>query len=29
MERGRVVLSGTSSELVGQLDKIEAAYLAN
>jgi branched-chain amino acid transport system ATP-binding protein len=28
MERGRIVLSGTSEELVGQLDKIEAAYLA-
>ena len=28
MERGRVVLSGTSQELTGQLDKIEAAYLS-
>ncbi len=28
MERGRVVLSGTSDEVLGQLDKIEAAYLA-
>ena len=28
MERGRIVLSGTSAEVVGQLDKIEAAYLA-
>ncbi len=28
MERGRIVLSGTSDEVVGQLDKIEAAYLA-
>ena len=28
MERGRIVLSGASSEVVGQLDKIEAAYLA-
>ena len=27
MERGRIVLSGTSDEVVGQLDKIEAAYL--
>jgi len=27
MERGRIVLSGTSSEVVGQLDRIEAAYL--
>jgi branched-chain amino acid transport system ATP-binding protein len=27
MERGRIVLSGTSEELVGQLDRIEAAYL--
>jgi len=27
MERGRIVLSGTSAEVVGQLDKIEAAYL--
>ena len=28
MERGRVVLSGTSNEVLGQIDKIEAAYLA-
>jgi branched-chain amino acid transport system ATP-binding protein len=28
MERGRIVLSGTSAEVVGQLDKIEDAYLA-
>jgi branched-chain amino acid transport system ATP-binding protein len=28
MERGRIALSGTSADLVGQLDKIEAAYLA-
>ena len=28
MERGRVVLSGTSSEVLSQIDKIEAAYLA-
>ncbi|HEX2384691.1 MAG TPA: ABC transporter ATP-binding protein [Acidimicrobiales bacterium] len=28
MERGRIVLSGTSGEVFGQLDKIEAAYLA-
>ena len=27
MERGHIVLSGTSQEVVGQLDKIEAAYL--
>jgi branched-chain amino acid transport system ATP-binding protein len=27
MERGRVVLSGTADEVVGQLDKVEAAYL--
>ncbi len=27
MERGRIVLSGTSDEVAGQLDKIEAAYL--
>ena len=27
MERGRIVLSGTADEVVGQLDKIEAAYL--
>jgi branched-chain amino acid transport system ATP-binding protein len=27
MERGHIVLSGTSEEVVGQLDKIEAAYL--
>ena len=28
MERGRIVLSGTADEVGGQLDKIEAAYLA-
>lgn len=28
MERGRIALSGTSDQVVGQLDKIEAAYLA-
>ena len=28
MERGRIVLSGTADEVTGQLDKIEAAYLA-
>ena len=28
MERGRIALSGTSAEVIGQLDKIEAAYLA-
>jgi branched-chain amino acid transport system ATP-binding protein len=28
MERGHIVLSGTSEEVVGQLGKIEAAYLA-
>jgi branched-chain amino acid transport system ATP-binding protein len=28
MERGRISLSGSSDEVVGQLDKIEAAYLA-
>ncbi len=27
MERGRIALTGTSTEVVGQLDKIEAAYL--
>ena len=27
MERGHIVLSGTSEEVVGQLDRIEAAYL--
>jgi branched-chain amino acid transport system ATP-binding protein len=27
MERGRIVLSGTSQEVVGQIDRIEAAYL--
>jgi branched-chain amino acid transport system ATP-binding protein len=27
MERGRIVLSGTSDDVVGQLDKVEAAYL--
>ncbi len=29
MERGRVVLSGTSAEVAGQLDRIEAAYLTS
>ena len=28
MERGRIVLSGTSDEVSGQLDRIESAYLA-
>jgi branched-chain amino acid transport system ATP-binding protein len=28
MERGRIVLSGTSDEAVGQIGKLEAAYLA-
>jgi branched-chain amino acid transport system ATP-binding protein len=28
MERGHIILSGTSAEIVGQLDKIEAAYLS-
>lgn len=28
MERGRIVLTGTSDEVSGQLDKIESAYLA-
>ena len=28
MERGRIVLAGTSEEVSGQLDKIESAYLA-
>ena len=28
MERGRIVLHGTSAEVVGQLDKIEATYLS-
>ncbi len=28
MERGRIVLSGSSEQVAGQLDKIEAAYLA-
>ena len=27
MERGRIVVSGTPDEVVGQLDRIEAAYL--
>jgi len=27
MERGRIILSGTADEVVGQIDKIEAAYL--
>jgi branched-chain amino acid transport system ATP-binding protein len=29
MERGRVVLSGTSDDVAGQLDKVEAAYLTD
>jgi branched-chain amino acid transport system ATP-binding protein len=28
MERGRVVVSGTTDEVEAQIDKIEAAYLA-
>jgi branched-chain amino acid transport system ATP-binding protein len=28
MERGHIILSGTSAEIVGQLDRIEAAYLS-
>ena len=28
MERGRIVLSGTAKEVVGQIDRVEAAYLA-
>ncbi len=28
MQRGRITLSGTTAEIEGQLDKIEAAYLA-
>jgi branched-chain amino acid transport system ATP-binding protein len=28
MERGKIVLSGTTEEVIGQLDKIEAAYLS-
>ena len=28
MERGKIVLSGTADEVRGQLDRIEAAYLA-
>ncbi len=28
MERGRIVLSGTSDEVIGQIDRIEDAYLA-
>ena len=28
MERGQIVLSGTADEVAGQLDRIEAAYLA-
>lgn len=28
MERGRIVLTGTSDDVAGQLDKIETAYLA-
>jgi len=27
MERGHIILGGTSAEIVGQLDKIEASYL--
>ena len=27
MERGHIVVSGTSAEVAGQLEKIEAAYL--
>jgi branched-chain amino acid transport system ATP-binding protein len=29
MERGRIVLSGTTDEVIGQLDRIEDAYLAS
>jgi branched-chain amino acid transport system ATP-binding protein len=29
MERGRIALSGTADEVLGQLDKIEAAYLTS
>jgi branched-chain amino acid transport system ATP-binding protein len=29
MQRGRIALSGTTTEIEGQLDKIEAAYLAS
>jgi len=28
LERGRIVLSGTTEDVIGQLDKIEAAYLS-
>jgi branched-chain amino acid transport system ATP-binding protein len=28
MQRGRIALSGSVAEVAGQLDKIEAAYLA-
>jgi len=28
MERGRIVLDGTAKEVVGQIDRVEAAYLA-
>jgi branched-chain amino acid transport system ATP-binding protein len=28
MERGRIALSGTAAEVAGQLDRVEAAYLA-
>jgi branched-chain amino acid transport system ATP-binding protein len=28
MERGRIALTGTAEEVVGQLDRIEASYLA-
>ena len=27
MERGRIVLSGTADEVLGQIDRLEAAYL--
>ena len=29
MERGRIALTGTAEEVVGQLDRIEAAYLTS
>jgi branched-chain amino acid transport system ATP-binding protein len=29
MERGRIVLSGTTAEVEGQLDRIEDAYLTS
>ena len=28
MERGRIVLSGTADEVLGQIGRLEAAYLA-